>query len=156
MQQPSAPLENYFDGSATDWADFVPGLTLPAGYTGAIDFGILNQILAELEESKNFEMTVEDYLQAINEAVNDQAIDVPIENVDDGSIAYVPDVVIVPDPAYDPVADPDIPVPDEVTPVIDDEAPPNFEDLMNQPLTLDLKKLFPFVFLLIYTIFSKI
>ena len=138
-----------------DWSDFVPGLALPDGYTGAIDTNILQDIIDELDLGTSYDLTVDNFLEAIKEAINEGVADIPLSIPADGTMVVAPDIPIILTPEYEQVAPVDIPAESDRTIVIDDEALAPTQDIIDD-MKLQLKDVFPFCIPFdIYDILSK-
>ena len=144
-----------FVGLQSGWSDFVPGLALPEGYTGAIDTNILQDIIDALGLDTSYDLTVDNFLEAIKEAINEGVADIPLSIPADGTMVVAPDIPMVLTPEYEQVAPVDIPAESDRTIVIDDEALAPTEDIIDD-MKLQLKDVFPFCIPFdIYDILSK-
>ena len=140
VELPADIPDTFYGG---DWSDFVPGLSLPDGYEGAIDLGVIGDLEQVLDDSRSYDLAVDSFLEAIKEAIDTGVADVPLSIPYDGSMVVAPDVPMVITPEYEQVAPVDIPSESDKTVVIDNDsvAPPS--DVIGA-MTLQLKDVFPF------------
>lgn len=152
----TAPVSNIQDTFyGGDWSDFVGGLSLPQGYQGAIDLGVINDIEQVLEGATSYELSIDKFMEAIKEAIDEGVADIPLSIPADGTIVVTPDVPMVLTPEYEQVAPVDMPAESDRTIVIDDEALAPTEDIIDD-MKLQLKDVFPFCIPFdIYDILSK-
>lgn len=124
------------------WADNVPGLSLPEGYTGAIDTGVIQGLQDQIQGVGDYVIGLQDYIQALEDAINGREADVPIEDTD-SSIPYPVPVPQDITPTYEQVAPEEIPVEDEIQDIVNPEITAPSTDVING-LQFDLTQVFPF------------
>lgn len=124
------------------WADNVSGLSLPEGYTGAIDTGVIQGLQDQIQGVGDYVIGLQDYIHALEDAINGREADVPVEDTD----TSLPFPVPVPQevsPTYEPVAPESYPAEDEVEDIVNPEITAPSTDIING-LQFDLTQVFPF------------
>lgn len=124
------------------WADNVSGLSLPEGYTGAIDTGVIQGLQDQIQGVGDYVIGLQDYIHALEDAINGREADVPIEDTD----TSIPFPIPVPQevtPVYTPVAPESYPADDEVEDIVNPEITAPSTDIING-LQFDLTQVFPF------------
>lgn len=135
---PDIPDQFYGD----TWSDNVSGLSLPEGYTGAIDTGVIQGLQDQIQGVGDYVIGLQDYIHALEDAINGREADVPIVDTD----TSIPFPIPVPQevtPVYTPVAPESYPAEDEVEEVVNPEIVAPSTDIING-LQFDLTQVFPF------------
>lgn len=124
------------------WADNVSGLSLPEGYTGSIDTGVIQGLQDQIQGVGDYVIGLQDYIHALEDAINGREADVPVEDTD----TSIPFPIPVPQevtPTYTPVAPESYPAEDEVEDIVNPEIVAPSTDIING-LQFDLTQVFPF------------
>lgn len=135
---PDIPDQFYGD----TWADNVSGLSLPEGYTGAIDTGVIQGLQEQIQGVGDYVIGLQEYIHALEDAINGREADVPVEDAD----TSLPFPVPVPQevsPTYEPVAPESYPAEDEVEDIVNPQITAPSTDIING-LQFDLTQVFPF------------
>lgn len=140
ISDPVNSVSDQFYGDS--WADNVSGLSLPEGYTGAIDTGVIQGLQDQIQGVGDYVIGLQDYIHALEDAINGREADVPIEDTE----TSIPFPIPVPQevtPVYTPVAPESYPAEDEVEEIVNPEIVAPSTDIING-LQFDLTQVFPF------------